>query len=207
MSGLIGDPYYVASAAPRYLPKSRAEERLRNVLAEETRDVVSETVKRWNAPLRAEVRAVTALKLPDEFGRPSVTIHVAVTDGMPKPLADQTNDFTEWQWWLVLQRRSLKQAIEGLDLLVKNKDMLAKGLDNLEMPFDSVSTSRIFIERILKHSVENRSVRSVQENRRGRAGSVLDTRITDSDILDAFSNFRAAARCLDIIVDNHYALP
>jgi len=63
MRDLFCDAYYAAAAAPRRLPLSEAEQRLKNVLAPGTLDVVSETVKRWNAPLRAEVRAVTALKL------------------------------------------------------------------------------------------------------------------------------------------------
>ena len=46
--------------------RNRIKRRLREVLSQESFEIVSETVKRWHAPIRAEVRAVTALKPTDD---------------------------------------------------------------------------------------------------------------------------------------------
>jgi hypothetical protein len=50
------------------------------VLAPATQKIAYDTVRRWNAPLRAEVRAVTALKLAKESGRTVDNIPVDVTE-------------------------------------------------------------------------------------------------------------------------------
>ena len=155
MNDLFCDAYYAAAAAPRRLPPSEAEQRLKNVLAPGTLDVVSETVKRWNAPLRAEVRAVTALKLADNSGRSIANVPVAVIDGMPKPLAEVTSEIKEWQWWLVLQHRVLKNADEGLKLILENKYMLSEHLDDFATPFNAVSTTRAFISEIVALSIND----------------------------------------------------
>jgi len=86
------EPYYAAAKAPGRLPETTAERRLQGVLSPQAYNMVLETVKRWNPLLRAEVRAMTALKLVDDSSRSSVSIQVSVVDGMPKPLAAVTSD-------------------------------------------------------------------------------------------------------------------
>jgi hypothetical protein len=154
VSDLFDEPYYAATAAPPQLPSSQAETRLRQVLASSTFEVVSDTVKRWNATLRAEVRAVTALKFTDDTGRVAATAPVAVVDGMPKPLAEATNELETWQWWLVLHRPALEQADRGLKLIGDQREMLAQQLGDISTRMEAVGISRSFISEILQHSVE-----------------------------------------------------
>jgi hypothetical protein len=154
MSDLFNEAYYAAASAPTRLPESKAESRLRQVLTTEAFDVVSETVKRWNVPLRSEVRAVTALKLADDSGRTTANIPVAVIDGMPNPLAEATSDLELWQWWLVLHRPALEQADQGLKLIVDQKDVLSQFVSDVPSRIDSISLSRAFIDDILKHSID-----------------------------------------------------
>jgi hypothetical protein len=96
VSDLFNEAYCTAASAPARLPESQAESRLCQVLTREAFDIVSETVKRWNGPLRAEVRAITALKLTDDSGRMTANIPVAVIGGMPKPLAEATSGIEAW---------------------------------------------------------------------------------------------------------------
>lgn len=154
VSDLFDEPYYAATAAPPQLPISQAETRLRQVLAGSTFDDVSDTVKRWNATLRAEVRAVTALKFTDDTGRVAATAPVAVVDGMPKPLAEATDELETWQWWLVLHRPALEQADRGLKLVGDQREMLAQRLGDVSTRMGAVGISRSFISEILQHSVE-----------------------------------------------------
>ena len=51
MNDLFSEPYYAAARAPKRLPESEAESRLRQVLTDEAFDIVSDVVKRWNSPL------------------------------------------------------------------------------------------------------------------------------------------------------------
>jgi hypothetical protein len=92
VSDLFNEAYYAAASAPARLLESQAESRLRQVLSREAFEVVSETVKRWNDPLRKLVRAVTALKLADESGRTTANVPVAIIDGLPNPLAEVTSE-------------------------------------------------------------------------------------------------------------------
>src|SRR5207302_1429833 len=102
---------------------------------------VSDTVKRWNAPLRAEVRAVTALKFTDEAGRVAATAPVSVIDGIPRSLAEATNGVETWQWWLVLHRPALQQADGGLKLIADQREMLTRQLGDISDRIDAVAVS------------------------------------------------------------------
>jgi hypothetical protein len=154
MDELFSQPYYAAVKAPKRLPESLSESRLRQVLTDQARGVVTDTAKRWNAPLREAVRAATALKFADDAGRVVATAPVAVVDGMPQPLAVTTNHIEPWQWWLVLHRSALKQADEGLNLVIEQRKMLAHHLGDISTRIDSVRTTRIFIAELLQSSVE-----------------------------------------------------
>jgi hypothetical protein len=112
-------------------------------------------VKRWNATLRAEVRAITALKFTDDSGRITASIPVAVIDGMPGPLAEATNHIEAWQWWLVLHRPDLELADRGLKLLVDEKDLLSQQVGDISKRIDGVRLSRALIEDTLKKSVDD----------------------------------------------------
>lgn len=154
MGDLFDEPYYAAVAAPARLPQTQAEKRLSDVLTRQAFDIVSDTVKRWNTPLRAEVRAVTALKLTDDSGRMTASVPVAVIDGMPRSLADATSGFEAWQWWLILNRPALEQAEQGLKLVVDQWDLLTRHLDDVSKDLKAVGTSRALIANILRRSVE-----------------------------------------------------
>jgi hypothetical protein len=121
MNDLFSEPYYAAARAPKRLPESEGETRLRRVLTDDAFDVVSDAVKRWNSPLREAIRAITALKLTDDAGRTAASVPVAVVDGMPQPLALATSHIESWQWWLVLHSPELKQADEGLTLILEKR--------------------------------------------------------------------------------------
>jgi hypothetical protein len=148
VSGLFNEPYFVAASA-RSLPESQAERRVMQLLTDNARETVVETVKRWNQPLRTEVRAVTALSLPDGTGVP-----VAVIDGMPKPLADATGHIETWQWWLAFHRPALEQTDHGLQFLLNEKDFLTQHLGDAARNMDSIGSSRSLIQKILNHSTE-----------------------------------------------------
>ena len=153
MSELFG-PYYAAATAPKRLPASEAENRLRQVLTNEASEVVSAAVKRWSPLLREAVRAVTALKFTDDSGHVAAAAPVAVIDGMPQPLAELASDFEPWQWWLVLHRPRLEQADHGLSLVLDQRDVLAPYLGDVSAQMEAVRTSRTFIAEILNRSVE-----------------------------------------------------
>jgi hypothetical protein len=155
VSNFFNEAYYAGAAAPGRLPESQSERRLREVLSQEAFEIVSETVKRWNAPIRAEVRAVTALKLTDDSSRITANIPVSVIDGMPKPLAEATNEIEAWQWWLVLHRPTLEQADRGLKLIVDQKDLLSEHVSDVSTRLGAVWLSRSFIGDILKRSVDD----------------------------------------------------
>ena len=153
MSELFG-PYYTATTAPKRLPESEAENRLRQVLTDEASGVVSDAVKRWSPLLREAVRAVTALKFTDDSGHVTATAPVAVVDGMPQPLAEVTSDIESWQWWLVLHRPALEQADRGLNLVLNQRDALARYMGDVSTRMDAVGTSSTFIAEILHRSVD-----------------------------------------------------
>lgn len=69
MSDLFKEKYYEAARAPRRLPESHSESRLRQVLSDDNLQIVRDAVERWNAPLRDAVRSATALKFADGLGR------------------------------------------------------------------------------------------------------------------------------------------
>jgi hypothetical protein len=154
----LSDLFKLASysaAAPARLSESRAESQLRQVLSRESFNVVSDTVKRWNTTLRAEVRTITALKFTDDSGRLTASIPVAVIDGMPGPLAEATNHIEAWQWWLILHRPNLEQADQGLKLLVDQKDLLSQKVGDISRRIEGVGLSRSLIEDILAKSVDD----------------------------------------------------
>jgi hypothetical protein len=146
---LFDEPYYVAASAPPRLPGSQAEQRVMEVLRDRARETVVETVKRWNQALRTEVRAATALSLPD-----GASVPVAVVDGMPKPLADATAHIETWQWWLAFHRPTLEQTDHNLGFLLNERDFLTHHLGDAARNMDSVSSSRSLIQNVLKHSTE-----------------------------------------------------
>jgi hypothetical protein len=154
MPNLFNEPYYEASAAPARLPESQSEQRLRGVLNNQAREVVSETVKRWNTPLRTEVRAVTALKLTDETGRPTASVPVSVVDGMPRSLADATAHVSPLEWWLALHRPALETANKGLQLLVDNDSLLAQQIPDFCNRLEAVENARALVVDVLKGNVE-----------------------------------------------------
>jgi hypothetical protein len=154
MSDLFTEKYYEAARAPRQLPESHSESRLRQVLSGDTLQVVRDAVERWNAPLREAVRSATALKFADGLGRVVANVSVDVVDGMPRPLADATHDVEPWQWWLVLHRPALEQANQGLKLIIDEKDMLANHLADVSARIGAMEVSRGFIAEILARSVE-----------------------------------------------------
>ncbi len=154
MSDLFDEPYFAAATAPPRLPETQAEKRLREVLTKHAFKIVSDTVKRWNAPLRTEVRAVTALKLTDDSNRISTSVPVAVVDGLPKSLAEATSNFEAWQWWLILHRPALEQADRGLKLLVDEWDLLNQHISDVSQHADAVRDSRNLVATILTQSVE-----------------------------------------------------
>ena len=148
------EPYYLGKKAPRRLPMTVAEERLKPVLASGARSAVAETVKRWNVGLREAVRATTALKLSGDSGRAAASVPVSVADGMPQPLAEATSDVEQWQWWLILFAPALAEARDGLGVIAGQRAMLADHLGDIGDEMDSVESSRRFVERILGHSIE-----------------------------------------------------
>ena len=148
------EPYYLEKKAPRRLPMTVAEERLKPVLAAGARSAVGETVKRWNVGLRDAVRGATALKLSGDSGRAVASVPVSVVDGMPRPMAEATSDIEPWQWWLILNAPALATAREGLRIIADERDMLARHLGDIANEMASVDSSRGFVERILGHSIE-----------------------------------------------------
>jgi hypothetical protein len=143
-------PYYsAAKTAPKRLPESAAEDRLRQVLTDDNCQIVSDAVDRWNVPLREEVRSITALKL-----KVGTNVSIDVVDGMPGPLAKAVSDFEPWQWWLVLNRPALEQADQGLKLVIENSEMLANYLPDTSKGVEAIGVSRAFISEILTRSVE-----------------------------------------------------
>jgi hypothetical protein len=154
LSDLFDEPYFAAATAPPRLPESHAEKNLREVLANQAFKTVSETVKRWNAALRTEVRAVTALKLTDDSGRMSASVPVSVVDGMPKSLAEATSSVEPWQWWLILNRPALEQTDRGLKLVVDEWDLLNRHISDISQHADAVHNSRNLVASILTRSIE-----------------------------------------------------
>lgn len=58
-------PYYASSIAPERLPETEAEDRLRQVLADEAAGVVRNAVKRWSKRLRCKSASrLTPNRLP-----------------------------------------------------------------------------------------------------------------------------------------------
>ena len=143
------EPYYIAASAPPRLPGSQAEQRIMQVLTESARETVVDAVKRWNQALRTEVRAATALSLPE-----GTSVPVAVIDGMPKPLADATAHIETWQWWLSFHRPTLEQTDYGLKLLLQERQFLTQHLGDAVKNLDTVEGTRSLIQGILKHSIE-----------------------------------------------------
>ena len=97
-------------------------------------------MKRWNTPIRDAVRAVTALKFTDASGRVTASVPIAVVDGIPKSLAEVTNDIEPWQWWLVLNRPALMWTEHGLRLIADKQDMLAGYLGDISAGIAAVGT-------------------------------------------------------------------
>ncbi|SRR6266436_2016057 len=154
MNQFSAQPYYAATAAPKRLPESLAEIRLLQVLTRDAHREVVEAVNRWNGPLRAEVRALTALKLTDDSGRSSTKLPVAIIDGMPKPLADVTGEIEPWQWWLVLNRPALELADHGLKLLIEQEKLLSQHVGEVPTRIGAVWLSRNLIGDIVKKSID-----------------------------------------------------
>lgn len=149
MNDLFRGPYYAAAKAPKRLPHTEAEARLRQVLTGENRQIVSDAVDRWNIPLREAVRSATALK----FGA-AANVPVDVVDGMPEPLAQAADHIEPWQWWLVLHRPALEQADNGLKLILDETHMLAGYLPDISERAEAIAVSRTFISEILNWSAE-----------------------------------------------------
>jgi hypothetical protein len=60
------EPFYAAKTAPKNLPPSQSEKRLRKVLTDQATQIVSNAVKNWRDGLRRAVREITALTFVDE---------------------------------------------------------------------------------------------------------------------------------------------
>lgn len=71
-------PFYAAKTAPKHLPQTKAENRLRQVLDDGAAHIVSEAVKRWRDILRQAVRDTAALKFTDEGGKAVVGVPIEV---------------------------------------------------------------------------------------------------------------------------------
>ena len=76
-------------------------------------------------------------------------------DGMPKPLADATEEIEAWQWWLVLHRPALEQADSGLKLIIDQKDRLSQHIADVSTRMGAVWLSCNLIADILKRSVDD----------------------------------------------------
>src|SRR5262245_33973943 len=117
-------PYYTAAkTAPKRLPESRTEDRLRQVLTDDNCQIVPNVVDHRKDTHRDEVHSTTALK----FKR-CMRVPIDVVDGMPGPLAEAMSDIQPWQWWIVLYRPALEQADQALKLIINESEMLANYL-------------------------------------------------------------------------------
>lgn len=152
MLGTPVTPYASAAKAPGRLPQSPSEDRLVQVLADQAKKAVSDAVRRWNSVLRDAVRGITALRLSDDSTQSATTIPISVVDGLPRPLASATEDVEGWEWWLVLNGPALKQAREGLALILSTKEMLSVHLPETSTKINSVDLAQRFIDEILQHS-------------------------------------------------------
>jgi hypothetical protein len=70
------------------------------------------------------------------------------------PLAEVTSDIEPWQWWLVLHRPALEHADHGLNLVLGQRDVLARYMGDVLTRMDAVGISRTFIAEILHRSVD-----------------------------------------------------
>jgi len=117
--------------------------RLVNAQAPNIYDKIHQAYKRWNQPVREYLRAETGLRM--NVGEDTQSVPVTLERGLPDHFKQALFDYEKSGLeWLLLNRRKIKDSIEGLSLISEGSDLFGVNtlLSNKNIPQDKIASSK-----------------------------------------------------------------